>query len=79
MNNRRFLLFALASVALLYATVRRVSGPTAGLLAGAALALTPVVVLVFRINNPDALLVLLLVVAAYCTTRAMERGSAILR
>ena len=33
----------------------------AGLLAGAVLALTPVAVLMFRFNNPDALLVLLLV------------------
>ena len=41
--------------------VRRVAGPGAGLLAGAALALTPVAVLMFRFNNPDALLVLLLV------------------
>ena len=29
----------------------------------------------FRYNNPDALLVLLLVVAAYCTVRAIENGS----
>ena len=35
----------------------------AGLLAGAVLALTPVAVLMFRFNNPDALLVLLLVAA----------------
>ena len=48
--------------ALLYAAVRRVgSAPAAGLLAGAVLALTPVAVLMFRFNNPDALLVLLLV------------------
>ncbi|MDT7639120.1 MAG: hypothetical protein QOC83_3408 [Pseudonocardiales bacterium] len=68
-------LMGVAAVALLYASVRRVSGPVAALLAGAALALTPVVVLMFRFNNPDALLVLLLVIAAYCTTRAIERAS----
>ncbi|MDT7634956.1 MAG: hypothetical protein QOI50_6886, partial [Pseudonocardiales bacterium] len=68
-------LMGVAAVALLYASVRRVSGPVAGLLAGATLALTPVVVLMFRFNNPDALLVLLLVLAAYCTTRAIERAS----
>ena len=50
-----------ATVGLLYATVKRWSGPAAGLLAGAVLALTPVAVLMFRFNNPDALLVLLLV------------------
>ena len=40
-------------------SVRRVVGPGAGLLAGAAMALTPVAVLMFRFDNPDALLVLL--------------------
>jgi 4-amino-4-deoxy-L-arabinose transferase-like glycosyltransferase len=63
------------AVALLFATVRRVAGPRAGLLAGAALALTPAAVLIFRFDNPDALLVLLLVAAAYCVTRALERAS----
>jgi 4-amino-4-deoxy-L-arabinose transferase-like glycosyltransferase len=61
-----------AAVGLLYLAVRRVSGPAAGLLAGAGLALTPVAALMFRFNNPDALLVLLLVAAAYGTVRAME-------
>ena len=37
------------------------SAPAAGLAAGAMLALTPVAALMFRFNNPDALLVLLLV------------------
>ncbi|MFF5175632.1 ArnT family glycosyltransferase [Micromonospora sp. NPDC000089] len=67
-------LAGVASVALLYSTVRRWHGPAAGLLAGAALAVTPVAVLMFRYNNPDTLLVLLLVLAAYATTRAVERG-----
>ena len=44
-----------------------------GLLAGAALALTPVAVLMFRFNNPDAAMVLLMTAAAYCTVRALER------
>ena len=66
-------LMGVGTVALLYATVRRVSGPAAGLLAGAALALTPVAVLMFRFNNPDALLVLLLTGGAYATLRAVER------
>ncbi|MDP9642450.1 4-amino-4-deoxy-L-arabinose transferase-like glycosyltransferase [Actinopolyspora lacussalsi] len=63
------------TVGLLYATVRRCAGPTAGLLAGAVQLLTPVAVLMFRFNNPDALLVLLLVAAAYCVVRATERAS----
>jgi 4-amino-4-deoxy-L-arabinose transferase-like glycosyltransferase len=44
------------------------------LIAGAVLATTPVAVLMFRYNNPDALLVLLLVAAAYCVTRALEQA-----
>jgi 4-amino-4-deoxy-L-arabinose transferase-like glycosyltransferase len=64
-----------AAVALLFAAVRRVSGPSAALLAGAVLALTPVAALMFRFNNPDALLVLLLVAAAYCLQRACEKDS----
>lgn len=64
-----------AAVAVLYAAVRRVAGRGAGLLAGAVLALTPVAALIFRYNNPDALLVLLLVVAAYCVQRACEQDA----
>ncbi|WP_371830485.1 ArnT family glycosyltransferase [Antrihabitans cavernicola] len=63
------------AVALLYAVVRRVAGPGAGLIAGSVLALTPVAVLMFRFDNPDALLVLLLVAAAYCVMRAVEKDS----
>ena len=65
-----------ASVGLLYAAVRRVAGPGAGLIAGAVLALTPVAVLMFRFNNPDALLVLVLIGAAYATQRAAEMSTA---
>jgi 4-amino-4-deoxy-L-arabinose transferase-like glycosyltransferase len=64
----------IASVALLYAAVRRWFTPAAGLLAGAALALTPVAVLMFRFNNPDAQLTLLLIGSAYAMTRAVEKG-----
>ena len=69
-------LMGVATVALLYAAVRRTAGPAAGLLAGTVLALTPVAVLMFRFNNPDALLTLLLVGAAYATLRAVEAGRA---
>ncbi|MBX7433600.1 glycosyltransferase family 39 protein [Mycobacterium sp. Y57] len=67
-------LMGVGAVAVLYATVRRASGPGAGLIAAAALAVTPVAVSMFRYNNPDALLVLLLVVGAYLTVRAIETG-----
>lgn len=87
-------LLGVASVGVLYATVRRSllgwspssgSGPTHPLtarsvhwaaLAGAAVfALTPVATLMFRFNNPDALLVFTMVLAAYCTVRASEHAS----
>ena len=60
------------AVWLLYATVRRQFGHLAGLLAGAALATTPVACLMFRFNNPDALLVLLLIACVHCVLRALE-------
>jgi len=67
-------LMGVATVALVYAAVRRVSGPRAGLLAGLAMALTPVAVLMFRFNNPDALLILTMVLASYFTVRATEHA-----
>src|SRR5438309_1433749 len=63
-----------AAVGVLYVTVRRWFSPGAALLSGAVLALTPVAVLMFRFNNPDSLLVLLLVLAAYTMVRALEAG-----
>jgi 4-amino-4-deoxy-L-arabinose transferase-like glycosyltransferase len=63
------------AVALLYATVKRWFGAGAGLLAGVMLAITPVAALMFRFNNPDSLLVCLLVAAAYCLVRALETAS----
>ncbi len=65
-------LMGVAAVGVLYAAVRRVSGPGAGLVAGVVLAATPVAALMFRYNNPDALLVLLLVIAGYFMVRAIE-------
>jgi 4-amino-4-deoxy-L-arabinose transferase-like glycosyltransferase len=62
------------SVLLLYAAVKRWFGPAAGLIAGLVLALTPVATLMFRFNNPDALLVLLMTAAAYTLVRAVENG-----
>ena len=60
-----------AAVGVLYAAVRRTSGHAAGLIAGAVLAVTPVAALMFRFNNPDALLVLLMTAGAYCVVRAL--------
>ncbi|HUL99934.1 MAG TPA: glycosyltransferase family 39 protein, partial [Mycobacterium sp.] len=68
-------LMGIGAVALVHAAVRRCSGPAAGLIAGAVLALTPVAAMMFRYNNPDALLVLLLTAAAYFTVRAIDSGS----
>ncbi|MEZ0341795.1 glycosyltransferase family 39 protein [Mycobacterium sp. pV006] len=67
-------LMGVAAVGVLYAAVRRVGGPGAGLIAGAALAATPVAASMFRYNNPDALLVLLLVISAYLMVRAIDSG-----
>jgi 4-amino-4-deoxy-L-arabinose transferase-like glycosyltransferase len=68
-------LMAVAAVALLYGAIRRIAGPNAGLVAGALFALTPVVALMFRYNNPDAVMVLLMMASAYFTVRALERAS----
>ncbi|MFD7642593.1 ArnT family glycosyltransferase [Kitasatospora sp. NPDC059795] len=68
-------LMGVGTVAAVYATVRRRFSALGGLVAGAALALTPVAALMFRFNNPDALLVLLLTLAAYGTVRATETAS----
>lgn len=64
-----------AAVALLYAAVRRTSGQAAGLIAGLVLAVTPVAALMFRYDNPDALLVLLMTAGAYCVVRALDQAS----
>ncbi|MCZ4123501.1 ArnT family glycosyltransferase [Streptomyces sp. H39-S7] len=65
-------LMGVATVGVLYAAVRRRFGAAAGLIAGTALAVTPVAALMFRFNNPDAMLALLMTVAVYCVLRALE-------
>jgi 4-amino-4-deoxy-L-arabinose transferase-like glycosyltransferase len=67
-------LMGVASVAVLFATLRQRFSAGTALLGGAVLALTPVAALMFRFNNPDALLVLLLSLAAYFTLRGVEDG-----
>ncbi|WP_210593753.1 glycosyltransferase family 39 protein [Streptomyces sp. GESEQ-35] len=67
-------LMGVGTVAVVYASVRRRFSPAAGLIAGAVLALTPVAALMFRFNNPDAMLALLMAVACYFVARALEDG-----
>ncbi|WP_406279901.1 glycosyltransferase family 39 protein [Nocardia sp. NBC_00881] len=70
-------LMAVVAVALLYATVATATlSRGAGLLAGTALAVTPVVALMFRFNNPDAVMVLLMTASASCTIRSLQRANA---
>lgn len=75
-------LMAVGSVALVWGTVRRtlsrlgaVTANVGALLAGFVVAATPAAALMFRFDNPDALLVLLMTAGAYCTVRALPRGS----
>ena len=65
-------LMGVATVGLVMATVRRTFGAPASIIAGLVTALTPAAVLIFRYNNPDALLTLLLAGAAYALVRALE-------
>ncbi|MET9872542.1 glycosyltransferase family 39 protein, partial [Streptomyces sp. NPDC006386] len=67
-------LMGVGTVAVVYAAVRRRFSAAAGLIAGAVLALTPVAALMFRFNNPDALLALLMAVACYLVIRGLEDG-----
>ncbi|MFF9773134.1 ArnT family glycosyltransferase [Streptomyces sp. NPDC013978] len=67
-------LMAVATAGVLWAAVRRHFDATAGFLTMAVFALTPVAALMFRFNNPDAALALLMAAAVYCTLRAMEKA-----
>ncbi|MCX5312067.1 glycosyltransferase family 39 protein [Streptomyces sp. NBC_00154] len=67
-------LMGVATAGVLYAAVRRRFGVAAGLIAMAVFALTPVAALMFRFNNPDALLALLMTVTVYCVLRTLENG-----
>lgn len=65
-------LMGVACTYLLYATVRRVWGNAAGIVAGLVFITTPVAALMFRFNNPDALLILLMLSATACVLRGLE-------
>jgi 4-amino-4-deoxy-L-arabinose transferase-like glycosyltransferase len=63
------------SVGVLYALVKKAYGRTAGLVAGFALAVTPITVATSRTNQLDVLLVAVLLAAAWAITKAAERSS----
>jgi 4-amino-4-deoxy-L-arabinose transferase-like glycosyltransferase len=67
-------LLGVATVVVLYLAVRRSFGGPAAAIAGLVTALTPAAVLIFRYDNPDALLTFLLVAAAWALGRGLERG-----
>ncbi|MDI9898110.1 glycosyltransferase family 39 protein [Rhodococcus sp. IEGM 1381] len=67
-------LMAVLSVGIMYAIVARRFGYGAALIAGAVLATTPTFALMFRYDNPDALLTLTLLGAAWAMLRAVEDG-----
>src|SRR6478609_780303 len=68
-------LMGVATVGVVYTTVKRHFGAAAGLIAGVVLALTPVAALMFTFNNPDALLTLLMALGAWATIKAIEQAS----
>jgi len=67
-------LLGVASVLLLFVTVKRTFGPAAATIAAVVMALTPAAVLMFRYDNPDALLTFLLAGGAWALMRSLERG-----
>lgn len=67
-------LLGVGSVLILFLAVRRSFGSTAGAIAGVLMAVSPVAVLIFRYDNPDALLTFLLVSAAWALGRGLEHS-----
>ncbi|TWP53768.1 hypothetical protein FKR81_03150 [Lentzea tibetensis] len=63
-----------ATVPVLYDAVRRWSGERAAIIAAVAFTLTPISVVLARVNIPDTLFVLLLVCATNAMTRAVADG-----
>jgi 4-amino-4-deoxy-L-arabinose transferase-like glycosyltransferase len=61
-----------ACVMIVYRLVRRWAGEPAAVLGAVALAVTPIATEMFRDNNPDAMLTLLLVAAAWALWSALE-------
>jgi 4-amino-4-deoxy-L-arabinose transferase-like glycosyltransferase len=67
-------LMGLGTIAVVWTAARRWFSPLAAFVAAAVLATTPAAVLMFRFNNPDALLTLLLTLATYFVLRGCEDG-----
>ena len=67
-------LCGVAAVGVLYSAVRRSFGHVAGTVAAVVLALTPITVAINRDNNPDPVLVLLTVAAAWLCLEAIRSG-----
>ncbi|MDX3246461.1 ArnT family glycosyltransferase [Streptomyces sp. ME18-1-4] len=65
---------ALGTIWILHASVKRVFGHVAAVIAALVLALTPITVAINRDNNPDTLLVLLMVGGAALALRATRDG-----
>jgi 4-amino-4-deoxy-L-arabinose transferase-like glycosyltransferase len=68
-------LAGVVAVLVTFHVVRRWTGDLAAVLAAGALGLTPVVTAIFRSNEPDAVMTLFLVLAAWALWSALETGS----
>jgi 4-amino-4-deoxy-L-arabinose transferase-like glycosyltransferase len=68
-------LTGVATVGVLFLAVKRSFGAAAATIAAVVMALAPAAVMIFRFNNPDALLTLLLVLSAWALLRSLEHGS----
>jgi 4-amino-4-deoxy-L-arabinose transferase-like glycosyltransferase len=68
-------LAGVAAVGVLFGAVKHSFGAAAATIAAVVMALTPAAVLIFRFNNPDALLTLLFVLSAWALLRSLEHGS----
>jgi 4-amino-4-deoxy-L-arabinose transferase-like glycosyltransferase len=67
-------LLGIATVGALFLAVRRSFGRESAIVAAAVMALTPAATLIFRYNNPDALLTFVLVMGAWALGRGLEGG-----
>lgn len=68
-------LATVAAVVLIALSVRRLAGNTAGLLAGAVFAATPIVAAVARSNQPQSFFLLTLALVLWSATRAVSKES----
>ncbi|WP_139275567.1 ArnT family glycosyltransferase, partial [Mangrovactinospora gilvigrisea] len=67
-------LASLGSIAVLHAAVKRAFGAVPGLVAALVMAVTPIAVAITRDNNPDPILVLLMVSGVWAVLRAVSDG-----